>query len=58
MAVTTHPKPESGSARGGGRLSRRIQVIVMRAVNVPMRPVLALPVATPLTNRLILLYIK
>lgn len=58
MSVTTHPKPYGGSAGGGRRpLSRRIQVGVMRAVNVPMRRVLALPVATPLADRLMLLYL-
>jgi F420H(2)-dependent quinone reductase len=36
-------------------LSRRIQVRAMRVVNVPMRRVLALPFATPLSDRLMLL---
>lgn len=33
---------------------RRLQVRVMRAVNVPMRPLLSLPFATPLSRRLML----
>ena len=35
-------------------LSRRIQARVMRVVDVPMRVVLGLPVATPLSKRLML----
>jgi hypothetical protein len=57
MSVTTHPKPEGSSARGGRPLSRRIQARLIRAVNVPMRRVLALPVATPLGGRVMLLYL-
>ncbi|HEX4108867.1 MAG TPA: nitroreductase/quinone reductase family protein [Solirubrobacteraceae bacterium] len=38
-------------------LSRRIQARVMRVVNVPMRRVLALPVSTPLGERLMLAHI-
>ena len=38
-------------------LSRRLQARLMRAVNVPMRRVLALPFATPLSNRLMLLFL-
>jgi hypothetical protein len=58
MSVTTHPKPEGDSVGAAGRrLSRRIQARVMRAVNVPTRRVLALPVAQPLTDRLMLLYL-
>jgi hypothetical protein len=38
-------------------LPRRIQARVMGVVNVPMRRVLALPFATPLGNRLMLLYL-
>jgi F420H(2)-dependent quinone reductase len=48
MSVTTRPKRP---------LSRRIQARVMSALNVPMRRVLALPVATPLSDRLMLLYV-
>jgi hypothetical protein len=38
-------------------LSRRIQVRAMRVVNVPMRLVLGLPVATPLGKRLMLVFL-
>jgi len=38
-------------------LSRRIQAFVMRVVNVPMRLVLSLPLATPLGKRLMLVYL-
>jgi hypothetical protein len=38
-------------------LSRRIQQRVFRVVNVPMRVLLQLPFATPLTNRLMLAYL-
>lgn len=38
-------------------LSRRLQARVMGIVNVPMRRVLALPFATPLGNRLMLLHL-
>ena len=38
-------------------LSRRLQVRVMRTVNVPMRLLLSLPVATPMGRRLMLLYL-
>lgn len=38
-------------------LSRRAQARVMRAVNLPMRLVLGLPVATPLSDRLMLAFI-
>jgi hypothetical protein len=59
MSMTTHPKSEGAPLRGGGRpLSRRMQAGVMRAVNVPMRRLLALPVATPLSDRLMLLYLR
>ncbi len=37
--------------------SRRTQARVMRAVNAPMRLVLALPFPTPLTKRLMLLFL-
>ena len=57
MSVTTHPKSERGPVPEGRPLSRRIQARVMRAVNVPMRSVLALPFATPLGDRLMLLYL-
>jgi len=38
-------------------LGRRLQAIFMRIVNVPMRVVLGLPVATPLGKRLMLAFI-
>ena len=38
-------------------LSRRLQVRVMRTVNVPMRLLLNLPVPTPIGRRLMLLYL-
>jgi hypothetical protein len=38
-------------------LNRRIQQRVFRVVNVPMRAVLQLPFATPLTKRLMLAYL-
>ena len=38
-------------------LGRRIQARVMRLVNVPMRLILRLPVATPLGNRLMLVFL-
>jgi hypothetical protein len=38
-------------------LNRRIQARVMRVVNVPMRFVLGLPVATPLSRRLMLVFL-
>lgn len=38
-------------------LGRRLQATVMRIVNVPMRIVLGLPVATPLGKRLMLAFI-
>ena len=44
----------SSSARPTRPLSRRVQAKVMRVVNVPMRVVLGLPVATPLSSRLML----
>ena len=44
----------SSSARPTRPLSRRLQAKVMRVVNVPMRVVLGLPVATPLSSRLML----
>src|SRR5262245_7748188 len=37
--------------------SRRIQARAMGIVNVPMRLILALPIATPLGNRLMLVYL-
>lgn len=36
-------------------LRRRLQANVMRVVNIPMRAVLSLPAATPLTRRLMLI---
>jgi hypothetical protein len=38
-------------------LSRRLQAKVMRVINVPMRLVLGLPVATPLSGRLMLVFL-
>ncbi|HUY49319.1 MAG TPA: nitroreductase/quinone reductase family protein [Streptosporangiaceae bacterium] len=38
-------------------LSRRLQADFMRVLNVPMRRVLGLPFATPLSGRLMLLYL-
>jgi len=38
-------------------LGRRLQASVMRIVNIPMRVVLGLPVATPLGKRLMLAFI-
>ena len=48
MSASTHPRPPR---------SRRIQARVMRLINVPMRRVLALPFATPLGGRLMLVYL-
>jgi hypothetical protein len=42
------------SQRSRSPLSRRIQARAMRVINVPMRRVLALPVETPLSKRLML----
>ena len=44
----------SSSVGAARPLSRRLQAKVMRVVNVPMRVVLGLPVATPLSSRLML----
>jgi hypothetical protein len=44
----------SSSVRPTRPLSRRVQAKLMRVVNVPMRVVLGLPVATPLSSRLML----
>ena len=38
-------------------LGRRVQQRVFRVLNVPMRALLAMPVATPLSGRLMLLYL-
>jgi adenine/guanine phosphoribosyltransferase-like PRPP-binding protein len=38
-------------------LARRLQARVMRLVNTPMRILLGLPVATPLSNRLMMAFI-
>jgi hypothetical protein len=38
-------------------ISRRVQAKMMRLINVPMRRVLALPVATPLGGRLMLAFL-
>jgi hypothetical protein len=38
-------------------LRRRLQARVMRVVNVPMRVVLGLPFATPLSGRLMLVFL-
>jgi hypothetical protein len=38
-------------------LRRRIQALVMRVINMPMRGVLGLPFATPLGNRLMLAFL-
>jgi hypothetical protein len=45
------------SAEARRPLTRRIQRRVFRVVNVPMRVVLRLPFATPLTKRLMLAYL-
>ncbi len=45
------------SATGGRPLNRRIQSRVFRVINVPMRLVLGLPVATPLGRSLMLAFI-
>ncbi len=45
------------SARTKRPLSRRIQRRVFRVVNVPMRIVLGLPFATPMSGRLMLVYL-
>jgi hypothetical protein len=39
------------------RLQRRAMPAVFRVVNVPMRSVLGLPIATPLGKRLMLVYL-
>jgi hypothetical protein len=44
------------SARTRRPLSRRIQQRVFRVLNVPMRAVLGLPFATPLSGRLMLVF--
>jgi deazaflavin-dependent oxidoreductase (nitroreductase family) len=44
------------SERPKGPLGRRLQARVMRVINVPMRVVLGLPFATPLSGRLMLVY--
>lgn len=41
----------------GRPLRRRIQARVMRVINVPMRLVLGLPFATPLSGRLMLVFL-
>lgn len=48
MSVSTQPRRP---------LSRRIQANVMRVINVPMRRVLALPIPTPLSRRLMLVHL-
>jgi hypothetical protein len=48
MATSTHPRRP---------LSRRVQAKVMRVINIPMRRVLGLPIATPLSGRLMLVYL-
>jgi F420H(2)-dependent quinone reductase len=56
----------SPEARGGGAgsqrarppLSRQVQARVFKVVNVPMRAILGLPVATPLGRNLMLAFIK
>ncbi len=45
------------SAQTKRPLGRRIQQRAFRVVNVPMRAVLSLPVATPLSGRLILVFL-
>jgi F420H(2)-dependent quinone reductase len=47
----------SPSARARRPLSRRMQARVARVVNVPMRRVLGLPIATPLGGRLMLAFL-
>lgn len=49
----TTATPRSGATRRP--LRRRLQARAMRVINVPMRFVLARPVATPLTRRLLLI---
>jgi hypothetical protein len=51
--VTSAPTPPSRTAHRP--LRRRLQARFMRVVNVPMRVVLALPFATPLSRRLMLI---
>lgn len=45
------------TTRSTAPLGRRIQARVMRLVNVPMRLILRLPVATPLGKRLMLVFL-
>jgi hypothetical protein len=47
----------SSSVRPTRPLSRRVQAKLMRVINVPMRVVLGLPVATPLSRRLMLVFL-
>lgn len=47
----------SSSVRPTRPLSRRVQAKLMHVVNVPMRVVLGLPVATPLSGRLMLVFL-
>jgi hypothetical protein len=51
--MTTAPTP--GRSKIRRPLRRRLQARFMRVINVPMRFVLSLPVATPLTRRLMLI---
>jgi F420H(2)-dependent quinone reductase len=51
--MTTVARSRPGKTRRP--LRRRLQARVMRVVNVPMRVVLGLPVATPLSRRLMLI---
>ena len=57
--MTSQSQPAGSAARSGGRrpASRRMQARVFRILNVPMRAVLGLPVATPLGGRLMLAFI-
>jgi F420H(2)-dependent quinone reductase len=57
MSVKRREHAMSTQKRPRRPLSRRIQARVMGIVNVPMRRVLALPFATPLGNRLMLVYL-
>src|SRR5947207_7874353 len=49
-------RPTKGTAMAGRPLGRRVQARVMNVINVPMRLVLGLPFATPLSRRLMLVF--
>jgi hypothetical protein len=50
--MTEEPRPPLSK-----RLQRRVMPAVFRVVNVPMRSILSLPIATPLGKRLMLVYL-